>query len=83
MDETEKIMTSVRLKFLLKNARDNFAKCSNPFSPRELYRLHVRSWECIDLSHKIAEIIDEYIETTNWKLLERTEVFEEVVDNNL
>jgi hypothetical protein len=54
-------MDSMRLLELLSYAKVCFDKCTNPFDLTHLIKKRVKSDECIDLSHQIASIIEEWI----------------------
>lgn len=53
-----------RMKELLKNAARCFRENYSPFSHSELTKMNVTADECKDLSVKIADIIEKYLELT-------------------
>jgi hypothetical protein len=51
-------MKQERLIELLAYAKVCFDHCTNPFETTHLVKKDVRSYECRDLSHEIADIIE-------------------------
>jgi hypothetical protein len=51
-------MKQKRLIELLAYAKVCFDHCTNPFETTHLVKKDVRSYECRDLSHEIADIIE-------------------------
>jgi len=56
-------MKQERLIELLAYAKVCFDHCTNPFETTHLVKKDVRNYECRDLSHKIADIIEQELYT--------------------